>query len=72
LILNSYWEQLDFELPPVGNGSANPWCRWIDTALDSPFDIVPWQTAPSISGFTYRSKPRSVVLLFANLMETSG
>jgi len=72
LILNSYWEPLDFELPPVGNGSANPWRRWIDTALDSPFDIVPWQTAPSISGFTYRSKPRSVVLLFANLMETSG
>ena len=72
LILNSYWEPLDFELPPVGNGSANPWCLWIDTALDSPFDIVPWQTAPSISGFTYRSKSRSVVLLFANLMETSG
>ena len=72
LILNSYWEQLDFELPPVGNGSANPWCRWIDTALDSPFDIVSWQTAPSISGFTYRSESRSVVLLFANLMETSG
>jgi len=72
LILNSYWEPLDFELPPVGNGSANPWRRWIDTALDSPFDIVSWQTAPSISGFTYRSESRSVVLLFANLMETSG
>ena len=72
MILNAYWEPLDFELPPVGNGSANPWRRWIDTALDSPLDIVPWQTAPSISGFTYRSEPRSVVLLFADLMETSG
>ena len=46
LILNAYWEPLDFELPPVGDGGAGPWRRWIDTALESPQDIVPWQTAP--------------------------
>ena len=65
LMLNAYWEALDFELPPVGNG--NPWRRWIDTALDSPNDIVEWQSSPSITGNTYRAEPRSVVVLFAGM-----
>jgi isoamylase len=72
MILNAYWEPLHFELPPVTNGSANPWCRWIDTALDSPLDIVPWQTAPPIPGYTYRAEARSVVVLFASLIEGKG
>jgi len=66
MILNAYWEPLQFELPPVSNGSANPWRRWIDTGLDSPLDIVPWQTAPPISGDSYRAEARSVVVLFAS------
>ena len=65
MILNAYWEPLHFELPPVSNGSANPWRRWIDTALDSPLDIVPWETAPPIPGYSYRAEARSVVVLFA-------
>ena len=72
MILNSYWEPLHFELPPVPDGSDNPWRRWIDTALDSPLDIVPWQTAPSIPGYTYRAEARSVVVLFAGLAGKSG
>ena len=72
MILNAYWEPLHFELPPLRNGSDNPWRRWIDTALDSPLDIVPWQTAPSIPGFTYRAEARSVVMLFASLEGRSG
>ena len=44
LILNAYWEPLDFELPPRDQGGAHAWRRWIDTALDTPHDIVPWQT----------------------------
>ena len=65
LILNAYWEPLDFELPAVQEG-GNPWRRWIDTALDAPHDIVPWQTAPAVSGYTYRAAARSVVVLFAS------
>jgi glycogen operon protein len=61
LILNAYWEPLDFELPKPAGG---PWSRWIDTALDSPHDIVPWQTAPAVEGDTYRAAARSVVMLF--------
>jgi len=67
MVLNGYWEPLEFELPPVSNGRVNHWRRWIDTALDSPLDIAPWHTAPSISSSTYRAEGRSVVVLFAGL-----
>jgi glycogen operon protein len=66
-LFNAYWEPLEFELPPVGSGRPDPWRRWIDTALDSPHDIVPWQTAPSVHGARYRTEARSVVVLFADL-----
>jgi isoamylase len=69
VILNAYWEPLDFELPAVGSGDPDPWRRWIDTALDSPLDIVEWQKAPSVPGRTYRAGPRSVVVLLANLRD---
>ena len=62
LILNAYWEPLEFELPSRQCGT--PWRRWIDTSLDSPHDIVPWESAPTISENPYRVEPRSVVMLF--------
>jgi glycogen operon protein len=67
LILNAYWEPLDFELPPVDQADSTPWRRWIDTALDTPHDIVPWETAPAVLDCTYRAAARSVVMLFAGL-----
>jgi isoamylase len=66
LILNAYWEPLPFELPPMGDGGG-PWRRWIDTSLGPPQDIVPWQTAPALSGQTYRAGARSVVVLFGDV-----
>jgi isoamylase len=65
VILNAYWEPLEFELPPLVHGAREPWRRWIDTALDSPHDIVEWERAPSVSGHRYRAQSRSVVVLFA-------
>jgi glycogen operon protein len=62
LILNAYWQALEFELPKLEDGT---WRRWIDTSLDSPNDIVPWQQAPGVKGNTYRVGRRSVVLLVA-------
>ena len=64
VILNGYWEALDFELPPVVNGNQN-WRRWIDTALESPHDICEWASAVAIPGHTYHAEPRSVVVLIA-------
>jgi isoamylase len=69
LIFNAYWEPLEFELSPVGDVESDPWRRWIDTSLETPHDIVEWQTAPLHSGYTYRAGPRSVVILWARLAE---
>jgi isoamylase len=74
-ILNAYWEPLEFELPPAGNGATGSWHRWIDTSLDSPHDIVEWQTqpwqtfrlhCPPVPGSVYHAGPRSMVILFAH------
>jgi isoamylase len=62
LILNAYWEPLDFELPPAS--LENPWRRWIDTSLESTNDIVEWQTAPQVTTLSYRAGPRSVAVLY--------
>jgi len=67
VILNAYWEPLEFELPSVANGGPHPWHRWIDTFLDSPHDIVDWERAPLVRGHRYRAEPRSVVALLAGL-----
>jgi isoamylase len=66
VILNAYWEPLDFQLPVLGSQDESAWRRWIDTALDSPRDIVPWQTAEPISDHAYRAESRSVVLLLTH------
>ena len=63
MILNSYWEPLTFELPPLGEGSS--WHRWIDTSLESPDDITEWIHAPLHHDQLYRAGPRSIVLLIS-------
>jgi glycogen operon protein len=66
LILNAYWEALDFELPMVADGK--PWRRWIDTTLDPPDDIVPWEEAPPVvDRRSYHVGPRSTVVLWRAL-----
>jgi glycogen operon protein len=65
LIMNAYWDALDFELPlPEGNQA---WRRWIDTSLDTPNDITPWQHAPGYTGRQYHAAARSVVVLWKPL-----
>jgi isoamylase len=67
LIFNAYSQPLDFELP-----KDVTWRRWIDTALDSPNDIVDWREAASIKGASYHAESRSVVILIANLERKSS
>ena len=64
IIVNAYWEALEFEVPPAGDGHV-AWRRIIDTFLDSPDDVRAWAEAPVLEGTTYVVQPRSVVLLFA-------
>jgi glycogen operon protein len=65
IILNAYWESLDFELPPL-RGGREKWSRWIDTALDPPHEICEWNAERPVLGTTYRVGPRSVVVLIAD------
>src|SRR5215468_932059 len=67
LILNAYWEALDFELPPLPYPESMAWRCWIDTSLPSPDDIVPWEGAPAVTSARYRAGPRSVVVLVEKL-----
>jgi glycogen operon protein len=65
LIFNAYWESLDFELPRIEGGKEAGWRLWIDTARESPEDIVEWHTAQLVAGNSYRAGPRSVAVLWA-------
>ena len=67
VILNAYWEPLDFELPRLDRAGENLWRRWIDTALDSPHDILELERAASVSGYAYRAESRSVVILVSGI-----
>jgi glycogen operon protein len=58
---------LEFELPPPPEGAA--WKRWIDTSLSSPDDIAEWESAPAHTAAAYRAAARSVVMLYANLLQ---
>jgi glycogen operon protein len=67
-IFNAYWNPLEFELPRLDHGFGPVWRRWIDTALDSPADIVAWPSAPAVASLTYRAQARSTVVLFADVI----
>jgi glycogen operon protein len=63
LIINAYWEALEFEVPALEAGES--WRRRVDTYLNPPDDIYAWADAPKLVGSTYRVQPRSVVILLA-------
>ena len=65
LILNAYWEPLDFELP-VAERRRGGWRRIIDTARPSPHDIaLDFGGAAAVDTPTFRAEARSIVLLAA-------
>jgi glycogen operon protein len=67
IILNAYWEPLDFELPQLSG--TKRWRRWIDTALEPPHEICEWDAEPVVPDDTYRVGARSVVVLIAKTDE---
>jgi hypothetical protein len=66
-------EALDFELPRMAKTSDNLWQRWIDTALDSPHDILQWETAESAPATSIGSRraPYSCSLCEFDLQQPS-
>jgi glycogen operon protein len=69
IMLNSYREPLDFELPLLSKDGVNPWHRLVDTSLESPDDICLWNKAPRVTGETYSLCPRSIAFLFSHVRE---
>jgi len=68
LMINAYWEALEFELPPLGE-PCRPWRRVIDTYLESPEDFRDPDTAPVVEAPVCVVEPRSIVLLAADVPE---
>jgi glycogen operon protein len=64
LIINAYWEALEFKTPPLDQAQKS-WRRCVDTYLDPPDDIRAWADAQALHGSTCWVQPRSVVLLLA-------
>ena len=72
VMINAYWEALDFDLPPLPAATLAGWWRWIDTARESPEDIMDAVAAPLVHGTQYRVAPRSVAVLFARNADASA
>ena len=64
---NAYWEALDFDLPDVPETAVSGWRRWIDTARESPEDIMDPPAAPLVPGTRYPVMPRSMAVLLARI-----
>jgi len=65
LIANAFWEPLTFELPRIEDQA---WFRFVDTTLNAPQEITdPGEEMPLGRQDTYRSGPRSVVILVGKL-----
>jgi glycogen operon protein len=61
VLLNAYWEPLEFQLPPLPQGRR--WARLVDTARPSPEDFSsPAELLPD-GMISYRAQPRSAVAL---------
>jgi glycogen operon protein len=65
IIVNAYWQALEFEVPALGAQEA--WRRHLDTCRDPPDDICGWTDAPRLQGSSCRVEPRSIVILLARV-----
>ncbi len=63
VMLNAYWQPLEFELPPLATNEN--WYQIVDTSKPSPNDIFNSQGAIAVSGDKYQLMDRSAVILIA-------
>ncbi len=67
MMVNTFWEELQFEVPAITEPSDTGWKRWIDTSRESPDDICSWDDAEAVSETACSLQPRSVVILVARI-----
>jgi glycogen operon protein len=63
VLLNAYWEPLDFELPPLP--AHQSWARLVDTANQPPGDFANPAVVLPDSRQSYQVQARSAVVLIA-------
>jgi glycogen operon protein len=63
VILNSFWDALEFELPKLAQGEC--WHRIVDTCLESPEDFSEPESALEVFAERYKAEARSSVILMA-------
>lgn len=59
-MINCYWEDLGFT---IQEGQADEWLRVVDTAQDSPNDILEPESEERLTSLRYKVRARSVVVL---------
>jgi isoamylase len=70
MMINAYWDELQFEIPSAMALFGNQWRRWIDTFRESPDHIMnSWEEAPIFEENIYAVQPRSVVCLFTRIQK---
>jgi isoamylase len=70
MMINAYWNELQFEVPAAKPLFGNQWRRWIDTFRQSPDDIISsWHEASLFEENIYTVQPRSVVCLFTRIQK---
>jgi isoamylase len=62
-MINAFSGSLEFELPEYIEQRRCNWKRWIDTSLESPYDISDISEAPGISEKVYNLCPYSIAIL---------
>ena len=71
VMLNAYWEPLEFEVPQAEDAEAPGWRRCIDTAALPPGDTPSWTHAPRLETPHCVVQPKSLVLLAARLTDAA-
>jgi glycogen operon protein len=62
IIVNAYWEALEFEIPPLDEAQES-WRRFVDTYLDPPDDIRGWADVPQCARLDLPCSAALVMLL---------
>lgn len=65
IMINAYWEELEFDVPPGPGPEYDVWMRWVDTARESPDDIASRDEAAAVRDTRYPVQPRSLVVLIS-------
>jgi glycogen operon protein len=66
-LINSYNQDLTFEIPKTIDAKKVSWRRWIDTSFESPKDICLWSDASNHIENSYLVKSHSIAILFTKI-----